>query len=183
MKTNNNLPKEIRQKNNQAFIDAQNLHLGTTKSDDPWKVDLIKFRVYLQKKFHVNTAYYFLGVYDIAQNQMYKAIQEAGYILIFREHGLQQTGNKKGNVDTDIVFTIMQQLLDVVDFDNVVLVSGDGDYFKMVDYLIKKNRFETLLIPRLRGMSSLYKRLPDRHKTFLDTKEIKRKIGYLKENK
>ena len=37
---------------------------------------------------------------------------------------------KKGNVDTDIVFEIMKNLIDNKRFDKVVIVSGDGDYKK-----------------------------------------------------
>jgi len=28
------------------------------------------------------------------------------------------------------------------EFDKVILVSGDGDYFRMVDFLVKENRFK-----------------------------------------
>lgn len=41
-----------------AFIDGQNLHLGTTSEN--WKVDFKKFRVYLKEKFHIEEAYIFL---------------------------------------------------------------------------------------------------------------------------
>jgi hypothetical protein len=46
---------------NIAFIDGQNLHIGTTKSKDPWVVDLLRFRIYLEKKYDVGKAYYFIG--------------------------------------------------------------------------------------------------------------------------
>ena len=38
-------------------------------------------------------------------------IQEAGFILMFRKHSLEMTGHKKGNVDTDVVFTIMSKVI------------------------------------------------------------------------
>ncbi len=44
---------------NLAFIDGQNLHLGTIQ--DNWKIDLKKFRIYLKDKYHIAEAYYFLG--------------------------------------------------------------------------------------------------------------------------
>jgi uncharacterized LabA/DUF88 family protein len=55
---------------------------------------------------------------------LYSNLQEAGYILIFREHNKNFKGLKKGNVDTDIVFEIMKSLIEK-DFNKVVLVSGD----------------------------------------------------------
>ena len=45
---------------NQAFIDGQNLYLGTTNSRTPWHIDLKKFRTYLREKYKVGIAYYFM---------------------------------------------------------------------------------------------------------------------------
>jgi len=56
---------------NQAFIDAQNLYLGTTKSDAPWILDLKRFRVYLAKKYCAEKAYYFLGAYEEKHQELY----------------------------------------------------------------------------------------------------------------
>ena len=37
---------------NIAFIDGQNLHIGTAKRKvDPWEIDLVRFRVYLEQKY------------------------------------------------------------------------------------------------------------------------------------
>ena len=46
---------------NIAYVDGQNLRMGTTKRDPEWKVYLARFRVYLQKKYNVERAYYYLG--------------------------------------------------------------------------------------------------------------------------
>jgi len=76
---------------------------------------------------------------------------------MFKEHTPVLLAQKKGNVDTDIVFEIMRKLLDNPDFGKIVLVSGDGDYKKLVDYLIKKSKFEKILFPDKDRASSLYK--------------------------
>ncbi|MDR3364129.1 MAG: NYN domain-containing protein [Clostridiales Family XIII bacterium] len=162
--------------NNYAFIDGQNLHLGTTRAAVPWSVDLARFRVYLREKFNVAKAYYFLGYYDISYTNLYIDIQDAGFTLIFREHSSLMSGTKKGNVDTDIIFLIMKALYKREAFDKVVLVSGDGDYWRMVDFLIEENRFEKLLAPSKKAISSLYKRMPDAMRVFLDDQSIKQKI-------
>lgn len=161
---------------NQAFIDGQNLHVNTKSNG--WKVNLARPRVYLREKYQVERAYYFIGAADDNHQNLYKMIQEAGFILIFRKHSLEMTGHKKGNVDTDIVFEVMRKLADQEDFDKVVLISGDGDYFKMVDYLINKNRLEKLLAPSYRSMSSLYKQYIDRaYYAFLDATGAEKKIA------
>lgn len=169
--------------NNQAFIDGQNLHLGTTNAKNSWKIDLPRFRIYLKEKYHVDKAYYFLGAVSDDQQKLYEAIQSAGFILTFREHHQSMIGKKKGNVDTDIVFMIMEKVAEKEKFNQVVLVSGDGDYIKMVKYLIKKGKFEKLLAPAKRSLSSLYKSLHPQYYNYLDDKAIKKKIEYKKSRK
>lgn len=66
---------------------------------------------------------------------------------------------KKGNVDTDVVFDILRNVIDNNDFGKIVLVSGDGDYKKLVEYLISKGRFMKILFPNKKFASSLYKQL------------------------
>jgi uncharacterized LabA/DUF88 family protein len=55
----------------------------------------------------------------------------------------------------DIVFEVMRRLIDEMDFDKIILVSGDGDYIKMVKYLIEKNILKKVLFPN-KHFSSLY---------------------------
>ena len=86
-------------------------------------------------------------------------------------------GKKKGNVDTDIVFTIMSKVIDDKDMKDVILVSGDGDYFKMVKYLIEKKRFCKLLAPNRYSTSSLYRVFTPRYVGFLNDKDAKKKIS------
>lgn len=160
---------------NEAFIDGQNLHMNTKANG--WEVDLRRFRVYLRDKYQVSRAYYFIGAADDSHQRIYRDIQEAGFVLMFRKHSLEMTGHKKGNVDTDIVFTIMAKIADREKFDKIILVSGDGDYYQTVDYLINKGRFGRLLAPNYRSMSSLYKKYIDRaYYSFLDEAGAKNKI-------
>lgn len=163
--------------NNQAFIDGQNLKLGTSKTKPSWNVDLGRFRVYLSQKYYVTEAYYFIGAYDPKNQDLYNALQKFGYIVVFREHAESVLSKKKGNVDTDIVFAVMRSLVEKEKFDKVVLVSGDGDYWRMVDYLIQKDKFEKLLAPSRKNLSSLYKRrMADTHRVYLDDPSVRSKI-------
>ncbi|MDR0957242.1 MAG: NYN domain-containing protein [Candidatus Nomurabacteria bacterium] len=110
-------------------------------------MDLIRFRNYLKDKYKVEEAYYFVGSYIPKHEPLYSFLQKAGYILIFREHSESVTSKKKGNVDTDIVFLIMKKLVKKESFDKIILVSGDGDYWRMVDFLIEEKKFGKLLAP------------------------------------
>jgi uncharacterized LabA/DUF88 family protein len=98
---------------------------------------------------------------------LYSELQKAGFIVIFKEHNQYAITKKKGNVDTDIVFEAMKQVIENSSLDKVVLVSGDGDYKKMVDYLITKNKFQKILLPNRKFASSLYKKLGSEYFDYL----------------
>lgn len=53
----------------------------------------------------------------------------------------------------------MKNLVDNPAFEKIVLVSGDGDYKKLVQYLISKKKFKKILFPNRKFASSLYKEL------------------------
>ena len=159
---------------NLAFIDGQNLHLGT--KTDGWKIDLFKFRIYLKDKFNVEQAFYFLGCLQEEHDDLYNNLQKAGFTIVFKSHSEHSITKKKGNVDTDIVFEIMKNLVENFLFDKIVLVSGDGDYKKMVDYLINKEKFLKILFPNQKFASSLYKKLGNEFFMQLGQSSIRGKI-------
>jgi len=168
----------MKKKSNLAFIDGQNLYLGTMQNN--WAVDYRKFRIYLRDKYHVEEAYYFLGYIDEEERELYNNLQKAGFIVCFREHSVALKAAKKGNVDTDIVFEAMKSLIENDKFRKILLISGDGDYKKLVDYLIKKKRFERILFPNKQFASSLYNRLAPNFFDYLENPGVKSKIAYKK---
>ncbi|AHB42718.1 hypothetical protein RAAC3_TM7C00001G0880 [Candidatus Saccharibacteria bacterium RAAC3_TM7_1] len=161
---------------NTAFIDGQNLHMATAKAEKPWDIDFVKFRRYLREKYHIETAYFFLGYTINDLEGLYTKIQEAGFVLIFREHNSFMLSNKKGNVDTDIVFHIMKRLHKQELDGKVVLVSNDGDYRQLVDFLIEEKKFLKILHPSKKYASSLYKKLGSEFYDFLDRPDIKSRL-------
>jgi uncharacterized LabA/DUF88 family protein len=62
-------------------------------------------------------------------------------------------------VDSDIIFDIMKRIYKQDFFDKIVLVSGDGDYKMLVDFLIEENKFKKILFPNKDFASSLYKKI------------------------
>ena len=166
--------------NNLAFIDGQNLFMNTAKRViNPWVIDLARFNVYLKRKYNVSKAYYFLGYVQDEHNDIYEEIQKAGFILLFRLHNPAMVGKKKGNVDSDIIFSVMKKLYRKEDFNKIILVSGDGDYKLLVDFLIEENRFEKILFPDRQFRSSLYKELTNNYFVYLDDTDIQNKIRKL----
>ena len=162
---------------NIAFIDAQNLHLGTNSEN--WNIDFQKFRIYLKDKFHVREAYFFLGFLDEDQQKLYKNVQKAWFIIEFREHTSHLKWKKKWNVDVDIVFEIMKRVIEEKDFDKIVLVTWDGDYIKLVKYLIEKNLFKKILFPN-KQYSSLYNKVRKIYGMNLSTPNLRSKLAYRK---
>jgi len=86
-------------------------------------------------------------------------------------------GVKKGNVDTDIVFHVMKKLYKGDISGNIVLVSGDGDYKLLVEFLIEENRFKKILFPDGNSASSLYKKFTRKYFDDLGKASIRKKIG------
>ncbi len=161
---------------NIAFIDGQNLHLGIKECG--WRIDHYKFRTYLREKYGIKEAYYFLGFVSENEQELYDKLQKAGYILSFREHSSALRGTKKGNVDSDIIFSIMKKLIEGDEFGKIFLISGDGDYKKLVDFLIKKGRFGKILFPNKKYASSLYKKLGGEYFDYLEMPDVRAKISY-----
>jgi hypothetical protein len=161
---------------NVAFIDGQNLHMGTKSCDEPWEIDLYKLKFYLYRKHNVKTAYYFLGNFLPHKKPLYDEITKSGYILKFKPHTKNLKSSKKGNVDSNIIFNCMKQMIEN-DTSKIVIISGDGDYRELIDYLIIRNRFKGILFPNTKYASSLYKSIRSDSKTFLDQTEIRKKIS------
>ena len=80
----------------------------------------------------------------------------------------------KGNVDTDIVFEAMKNLIENLELNKILLVSGDGDYKKTIDYLINKNKFLSILFPRGKYASSLYNTLDNKHNLSIDRQTVRK---------
>jgi len=131
--------------NNYAFIDSQNLNLGVRTLG--WNIDYRKFRLYLKNKYDVSHAFLFIGL--VANNQqLYTELQKAGFILVFKptvqyfENGKQTV---KGNVDAELV--LHAAAIQFKKYDKAVIVSGDGDFACLVDFLIGEGKLLHILTP------------------------------------
>lgn len=164
-------------KMNIAYIDGQNLHMATKNAKEPWTLDLKKFRVYLRNKYDVECAYYFIGAFKDDLLELYDEIEDAGFTVLFRLHGVDFKSGKKGNVDVDIAFTMMRDLIERPNrYEGAVLVSNDGDYYRVVEYLQSKGKLKRVLLPSKRFASTLYKRLSNEYYAYLDSPRVKSAI-------
>ncbi len=150
--------KQRRTKNNYAFIDSQNLNLGVQKLG--WKMDWRKFRLWLQKEYNVTHAFMFIG-YMVENEALYELMHEHGYLIVLKptleikadtmiNAGEEHKDEKpvvKGNIDADLVLYAMKEYRN---YDKAVVVSGDGDFFGLIEYLINQHKLLKLLTPNQR---------------------------------
>lgn len=163
--------------NNYAFIDSQNLNLGIKSLG--WKIDWRKFRVFLKDKYSVSKAYLFIG-YMPGNESLYTFLQDVGYICIFKPTLELPNGEVKGNVDAELV---LHTMIEFSHFDKAIIVSGDGDFYCLVEYLIKSDKLGKLFVPN-KSYSALFKRLSSIHNNILAfVFEQKNKIEYIRNEK
>lgn len=143
-------------KANYAFIDSQNLNLGIQRAG--WKLDWKKFRVFLKEKYNVENAYMFIG-YLPENEDLYNQMHEAGYLVALKptlemfataEEQAREDKDKpptKGNVDAELVMFVMKEM---PNYDKAIIVSGDGDFYSLIEYLKDRNKLMHIMTPNWR---------------------------------
>lgn len=139
-----------------AFIDSQNLNVSVQNFG--WKMNWKKFREFLSEKYGVTKAFMFIG-YVPENEELYERMNEAGFAVVLKptfdmtKPREEQNGNGdgkheerhiKGNVDADMVLWAMKEMKN---YNKAIIVSGDGDFFSLVEYLIQQNKLLKLLTP------------------------------------
>lgn len=160
-----------------AFIDSQNLNLGTSKDIyrgrkliyKGWKLDFKKFRRYLSDKFRVDKAFLCIG-YIKHNKHLYNELRADGYELLFKPTVKDNVGKPKGNVDAELV--LHAAAIEYSNYNKAVIVSGDGDFFCLHQYLEKHYKLLRIIIPNSKSESSLLKPF-HKYKTFIEFEKEK----------
>ena len=105
---------------------------------------------------------------------MYAALQSAGFICIFKPTLTYKDGTVKGNVDAELVLHTMIQL---PNFEQAIIVTGDGDFYCLVQYLFENDKLKTVLVPNRLKYSALLKRFARKHIAFMN--ELQSKLAYV----
>lgn len=129
-------------------------------------MDWRKFRVYLEKKYNVKKAYMFIG-YMPENVALYEQMHDSGYAVVLKptidmniveelekpdkEKEVQKPPTK-GNVDADLVLYAMKEL---PHYNKAIIVSGDGDFFGLIEYLHQKKRLLHIMAPNWQYSSLL----------------------------
>jgi uncharacterized LabA/DUF88 family protein len=69
----------------------------------------------------------------------------------------------------------MHTMLEINNFDHAVIISGDGDFYCLVDELIKQNKLRKLIIPNQKRYSSLLKKFDPTFLAFVS--DLKSKLA------
>jgi uncharacterized LabA/DUF88 family protein len=159
-----------------AFIDSQNLNVTTQKLG--WKMDWRKFREHLTEKYGVTKALMFIG-YVPEFEDMYVQLHDTGYAVVLKptfdmtrprpevsekpdeKTEKQEDKKTKGNIDADLVLWAMKE---IKNYDKAVIVSGDGDFYSLVEYLEQEGKLLKLLAPsgHYSGLYNAYDKYVDR---------------------
>ncbi len=158
-----------KQRKTYAFIDSQNLNVGTQKFG--WKMNWVKFRKFLFERYEVDKAYMFIG-YLPENEDLYEKMHEAGYLVVLKptfdvtkprpesdKNDKEDEKPVKGNIDADLVLWAMKEM---PNYKKAIIVSGDGDFYSLVEYLENKGRLLHLLTP-----SGHYSQLYNRYESYI----------------
>jgi len=155
---------------NYVFIDSQNLNLSIRSLG--WKLDFKRFRKYLKDKYKITKVFLFIG-YLPEQWKLYRNLRLSGYILIFKPVLKYGTDCVKGNVDAELV---LHTMIEYSHFKQAIIITGDGDFYCLVDYLNKQNKLLKLLVPDVNKYSKLLKRFAPNKIDFMNN--LRGKIEY-----
>jgi uncharacterized LabA/DUF88 family protein len=142
-------------KDNYAFIDSQNLNLSIR--DLGWILDNRRFRKYLEDKYAIAKVFLFIG-YVPTNQSLYTSLQKDGYILIFKPTLQLPDGKVKGNIDAELV---LHTMIEYPNYDRALIVTGDGDFYCLVEYLKKQSKLLKLMVPNQKKYSSLFRKFMD----------------------
>ena len=74
-------------------------------------------------------------------------------------------GYTKGNVDAELV---LHAMVEYANYDKAIVVSGDGDFHCLVEYLAQQGKLGRILIPNRKKYSALLRRFRAGYIDYLD---------------
>ena len=100
-----------------------------------------------------------LGSYDVlllgfveGNNDLYKSLQDSGFICIFKPTLKYKDGTTKGNCDAELV---LQAMIEYQNYNKAVIVTGDGDFYCLAKYLVENRKLEVIVVPNRDKFSAL----------------------------
>lgn len=136
-----------------AYIDGTNLYKGIKALGST--LDYKWFYKWLFWKYRIDKAYIFMG-YIQDQQDLYKKLEEYRFSLVFKEI-TERNGIVKGNADGEMILKSVRDFFEQ-DTKKVIVVTGDGDFSCLIDFLHEKNIFKTMIVPNKKFCSYLLRK-------------------------
>jgi uncharacterized LabA/DUF88 family protein len=118
----------------------------------------------------------FIGLVNNNQ-KLYTELQKAGFVLVFKPTiQYTQNGKKtvKGNVDAELV--LHAAAIQYANYDKAIIVSNDGDFACLIDYLKDNDKLLHILTP-----NNKYSKLLKPYSSFIvELKQIRSSLEYTK---
>ncbi len=124
------------------YIDGNNLYRGAKELG--YEIDYKKFRGWLRQKYNATNIYLFIGLVP-SRTKFYEHLQECDFILIFKQT-VSVGGVVKGNCDAELVLKTVSDFY-TKSFDKCILVSGDGDFGCLVEFLQINDVIDRIISP------------------------------------
>ena len=141
----------MKKQRNYTFIDGQNLHVSLLREEI--RINYGKLRRYLREKYQVEKVFSFIG-YLKENEDIYKKLKKAGYILVFKKTTARGK-DTKGNCDSNLIVQVVREWKN---FEKAVIISGDGDFLPLLNYLQEHDKLLKIGIPTLKSRSFLLKK-------------------------
>lgn len=124
------------------YVDGNNLYRSAKELG--FEIDYKKFRGWLRQKYNPTRVYLFIGLVP-ERIKFYEYLQSCGYILVFKQ--TVSIGEKvKGNCDAELVLKTVSDFYEDK-FDSSILITGDGDFGCLVDFLQGKKVISEVIAP------------------------------------
>ncbi len=89
---------------------------------------------------------------------LYDHLRRAGFEIIFKPvTRFRDSGASivKGNIDAELVLHTMIQF---PHFEHAIIISGDGDFYCLIEYLVRQQKMCWILIPNRHRYSALLRK-------------------------
>src|SRR3990167_4116471 len=185
-----------------VFIDYSNLHYGMQRLG--WEIDFIKLKEYFKHDYDVIDIYYYVGEHSFksyfdcnkncdrtnpndiwifsqnrkAKREVFRSLKKKGYKVRVKEissiyDNTEGKYNLKCNCDVELCVDAIDRM---PNYDVFILLSGDADFVKLVQYLKEHGKKAVVLAIR-EHFSSRLKRVANR--TF-NINGLRQEIEYIK---
>lgn len=124
------------------YIDGNNLYRSAKELG--FEIDYRKFRGWLRQKYNPTHVYLFIGLVP-SRTSFYEHLQDCGFILIFKQT-ISVEGTVKGNCDAELVLKTVSDFYTKA-FSSCVLITGDGDFGCLVEFLQTNNTIVRIVSP------------------------------------